>query len=216
MCGDHKTPIPNISWAVGVLAIQGFKVCRYPRTVLLIRLYCDFPEMLALYLFVSVRVVATLSHSNPLHLQPFIPKNDYSLAISPTLCFSLSLEQMFGILVMWRMIKAAWYSESESASVMSDSLQPHWLYSPWNSLGQNTGVASLSLLQGIFPTQGLNPVLPHCRQILYQLSHKGSPLLTQYQSDLGLHSSSSSYWTNNSVALRVSFLPCYIGGQEFS
>ena len=38
-----------------------------------------------------------------------------------------------------------------------DSLQPHGLYSPWNSPGQNTGVGSLSLLQGIFPTQGLNP-----------------------------------------------------------
>ena len=49
------------------------------------------------------------------------------------------------------------------------------LYSPWNSLGQNTGVGSLSLLQGIFPTQGWNPCLPHCRPILYQLSHKGSP-----------------------------------------
>ena len=49
-----------------------------------------------------------------------------------------------------------------SHSVMSDSLWPHGLYSPWNSLGQNTGVGNLSLLQGIFPTQGLNP-----RQILY-------------------------------------------------
>ena len=48
------------------------------------------------------------------------------------------------------------------------------LYSPWNSLGQNTGVGSLSLLQGIFPTQGLNPCLLHCRWILYLLSHKGS------------------------------------------
>ena len=47
---------------------------------------------------------------------------------------------------------------------------------PWDSPGQNTWVGSLSLLQGIFPTQGLNPGLPHCRQILYQLSHKGSPL----------------------------------------
>ena len=53
---------------------------------------------------------------------------------------------------------------------MSNSLQPHGLYSPWNSLGQNTGVGSLSLLQGIFPTQGSNPGLPHCRQILYQLT----------------------------------------------
>ena len=48
--------------------------------------------------------------------------------------------------------------------------------SPWNSPGQNTGVGSLFLLQGIFPTQGSNPGLLHCGQILYQLSHKGSPL----------------------------------------
>ena len=45
----------------------------------------------------------------------------------------------------------------------------------WNSLGQNTEGGSLSLLQGILPTQGSNPDLPHCRQILHQLSHKGSP-----------------------------------------
>ena len=57
---------------------------------------------------------------------------------------------------------------------MSDSLRPHGLYSSWNSPGQNTGVGGLSLLQGIFPTQGLNPGLTHCRWILYQLSHKGS------------------------------------------
>ena len=56
-------------------------------------------------------------------------------------------------------------SESESCSVVSDSLRPHGLYSPWNSPDQNTGVGSLSLLQGIFPTQGSNPGLLHCRQI---------------------------------------------------
>ena len=44
---------------------------------------------------------------------------------------------------------------------MSDSWQPHGLYSPWNSLGQNTGMGSLSLFQGIFPTQGSNPGLWH-------------------------------------------------------
>ena len=64
-------------------------------------------------------------------------------------------------------------TESESHSVVSDSLLPHGLYSPWNSPGQNTGVGSLSLLQGIFPTQGSNLGLPHCRRILYQLSHQG-------------------------------------------
>ena len=65
--------------------------------------------------------------------------------------------------------------ESESLSVMSDSLQPHGLYSPWNSPGQNTGVGSLSLLRGTFPAQGLNQGLLHCRRILYQLSYQGSP-----------------------------------------
>ena len=101
---------------------------------------------------------------------------------------------------------------------MSDSLQHHGLYSPWHSPGQNTGAGSCSLLQEIFPTQGLNPGLPHwvdslpaepqgkpndtgvgspslfqqifpaqelnrgllhCRQILYQLSYQGSPLLRE-------------------------------------
>ena len=64
---------------------------------------------------------------------------------------------------------------SESRSVVSDSLWPHGLYSPWNSLGQNAGVGRLSLLQGIFPTQESNWNLLHCRQILSQLSYKGSP-----------------------------------------
>ena len=63
---------------------------------------------------------------------------------------------------------------SESRSPMSDSLKPQGLYSPWNSPGQNTGLGSLFLLQGIFPTQGLNPDLLHCSWILYQMSHKGS------------------------------------------
>ena len=59
------------------------------------------------------------------------------------------------------------------------SLQPHGQYGPWNSPGQNTGVGSLSLLQGIFPTQGSNLGLPHCRRILFQLSHKESPRILE-------------------------------------
>ena len=63
---------------------------------------------------------------------------------------------------------------------MSDSLRVHGLepvrlFCPWNSPGQNTGVGSLSLLQGIFLTQEWNRGLLHYRQILYQLSYKGSP-----------------------------------------
>ena len=53
-----------------------------------------------------------------------------------------------------------------------------WLYSPWNSPGQNTGVGSLSLLQGIFLTQESNQGLLHCRQILYQPSYLESQFFT--------------------------------------
>ena len=62
----------------------------------------------------------------------------------------------------------------QSRSVLSDSLQPHGLYSPWNSPDQNTGVGSLSLLQRIFLTKESNRGLLHCRRILYQLSYQGS------------------------------------------
>ena len=77
----------------------------------------------------------------------------------------------------WRRLR------SESCSVMSDSVRPHGLYSPWNSSGQNTGVSSLSLLKGIFPTQESNWGLLDCRRILYQLSYQGSPLF-QFRPDL--------------------------------
>ena len=53
-------------------------------------------------------------------------------------------------------------------------------YSPWDSPGQNAGVGSLSLLQRIFPTQGSKPGLPHCRRILYQLSHQRSPRILEW------------------------------------
>ena len=56
-------------------------------------------------------------------------------------------------------------------------LQPARLLCPWGSPGKSTGVGCHALLQGIFPTQGLNPGLPHCRWILYHLSHQGSPAL---------------------------------------
>ena len=71
-------------------------------------------------------------------------------------------------------------THGESHSVVSNFLQPHGLYSPWNSPGQNTGVGSHSLLQGIFPTQGSNPGLPHCRRILYQLSHHGNATVLEW------------------------------------
>ena len=60
---------------------------------------------------------------------------------------------------------------------MWKSLSWIWLL---NSPGHDTGVGSLSLLQGIFPTQGSNPGLPNCRWILYQLNHKGSPRILEW------------------------------------
>ena len=95
----------------------------------------------------------------------------------------------------------------------------------WNSPGQNTRVGSLSLLQGIFPTQRSNPGLPHCRRILYQLSNQGSNAR-----DLGLiprsgrspdqgmatHSSGNGEWSLvKSLRLLIFWgLPWCLSGQE--
>ena len=64
--------------------------------------------------------------------------------------------------------------------ILCDPMDPILCDSPWNSTGQNTEMGSLSFLQGIFPTQGLKPGLLHCRQILYQLSHEGSPQVDMF------------------------------------
>ena len=97
-------------------------------------------------------------------------------------------------------------SESESYSVVSDSLRPHGLYRipyTWNSPGQNTGVGSLSLLQGIFPTQGSNLGLPRCGRILYQLSHTGSPGVLEWVAYLfSSGSSQPRNWTRVSCTCR--------------
>ena len=97
-----------------------------------------------------------------------------------------------------------WSEVKWNCLVMSDSLRSHGLHSPWNSPGQNTGVGSLSLLQGIFPTHGSNPGLLHWRQILYQLSHKGSPRILEW---VACPFSSGSSWPMNQT--RVS---CIEGG----
>ena len=87
--------------------------------------------------------------------------------------------------VKWREVK---FAQS------CPTLWPHGLYSPWNSLGQNTGMGSFCLLQGIIPTQGSNPGLLHCRQILYQLSHKRSPRILEW---VAYPFSSGSFWSRN-------------------
>ena len=82
------------------------------------------------------------------------------------------------------------------------------LVSLWNyqahKNSRNTGVSSLSLLQGFFPIQGMNPGLPHCRQILYQLSHKGSPTILEW---VAYPFSSKSSWPRIQTGV-----PCIAGG----
>ena len=83
---------------------------------------------------------------------------------------SIALRYRYSATFLWK---------SESHSVVSNYLQPHGLYSPWNSPGQNTGMGSFSLLQGMFPTQGLNLGLCMAVKILDYLSHQGSPITMQ-------------------------------------
>ena len=97
-----------------------------------------------------------------------------------------------------------WLYVSESCSVVSDSLRPHGLCSPWNSLGQNIEVGSLSFLQGIFPTQGSNPGLLHCRCTVYHLSHKGSPRILEW---VAYPFSRGSSWPRNQTGVS-----CIAGG----
>ena len=85
--------------------------------------------------------------------------------------------------------------ERKSLSVISDSLRPHGLQParllcPWDSPGKNTGVGCCAFLQWIFPNQRSNPGLPHCRWILYHLSHEGSCAVNKFIGPIFLDSMS--------------------------
>ena len=102
-------------------------------------------------------------------------------------------------------------SDSESHLVVSDSLRPHGLSAarllcPWSSPGQNTGVGSHSLLQGIFLTQKSNWGLPHYRRILYQLSYQEN--LT-YSKDFG------KYWLLGWWLISLTLPPLLQGASEW-
>ena len=99
------------------------------------------------------------------------------------------------------MEKLNWVQVAQSCLTLYNPLQ---LYSPWNfSPGQNTGVGSCSLLQ-IFPTQRSNPGLLHCRRLLYQLNHKGSPRILEY---VAYPFCSGSSWLRNRIGVS-----CIAGG----
>ena len=135
---------------------------RYPKTIIL-----SFSQYKRLRFNPWVRKIPGGGNGNPLQYPCLKNPIDRGLTV-PRVTESDTTK--------WRStgdsMRIDWLYESESRSVVSISLLLHGLYSPWNSPGQNTGVGSLSLLQGIFPTQGSNPDLLHCRRILYQLSHK--------------------------------------------
>ena len=69
------------------------------------------------------------------------------------------------------------YTVKVKVALTALSVKVQLFVTPWNSPGQNTEVGSLSLLQGFFLTQAYNPGLPHCRRMLHQLSHQGSPAI---------------------------------------
>ena len=100
-----------------------------------------------------------------------------------------------------------------SRSGQSDSVQPHglqstWLFCPLNSIGKNTGVDCHSLFQGIFPTQGWDLGLPHCRQFLYHLSHKKIQTIRgemQNEFSIFLSASSSSHSQRLTLHLFLNF-----------
>ena len=106
-------------------------------------------------------------------------------------------------------VKSKW---SQSHSIVSDSFRLHGPYSPRNFPGQNSGVGSHSLVQGIFPIQGLNPGLPHCKQILYQPSQKGSPRLLEW---VAYPFSRGSSWLRNwtGVSCIANSLPTELPGK---
>ena len=98
----------------------------------------------------------------------------------------------------WQWKQGVLTTEEWKWRVVSNSLRPHGLYSPWNSPGQNTGVGSLFLLQGIFLTRGSNPGLLCCRWILYQLSHWGSPKTLEW---IACPFSSGSSWPRTRIVV---------------
>ena len=111
----------------------------------------------------------------------------WTLSFKPI--FSLCLFNLYADYTMWH----AGLDEAQAGIKIArrhdeevKSLSRAWLFAtqwtvactklpcPWDFLGKSTGVGCHFLLQGIFPTQGSNPDLPHCRQTLYHLSHQGS------------------------------------------
>ena len=117
----------------------------------------------------------------------------------------------------WHLLSTAPYRPvvkvKVQVSVLSHCLPSHGLHGPRNSPGQNTEVGSLSLLQGIFPIQGLNPGLPHYKRILYQLSHQGNPKTLEWVTYPFSRALSNPGVEPGSPGLQADYLPTELSGK---
>ena len=141
----------------------------------------DTHSSLSVYSFIlSISVVLTRPITSPCNR--FL--SHFPWALTPcTRLLSPASSRYLLFLATLNWLEIDLFHNSESCSVVFASVWPHGLHSPCNAPGQNTKVGSLSLLQGIFPTQESNPgpPVPHCRRIiLYQLSHQGSPRILEW------------------------------------
>ena len=127
-----------------------------------------------------VRVRLSWFKSQLCHYQLCVPD-----LTSPHFSFSICTMEIILVSTFWlirQINKAPTRQPKRESQLLSrvqfcdpHGLQPTRLLCPWNSPGKDTRVGCQFLLQGIFPTEGLNPGLLHCRQILYLLSQQGSP-----------------------------------------
>ena len=119
-----------------------------------------YSKVIQLYKYVSIHFQIL----SPFRLLQDIERSSLCSAVDPfwlsvlntAVCMSVQQCICVHSLFVIRPTNDEMKSESESHSVVSNCLRPHGLYNPWNSPGQNTGVGSLSLLQGIFLSQGSN------------------------------------------------------------
>ena len=111
---------------------------------------------------------------------------------------------------MWLINLCTWYPKGKLLYRVWLFVTPRTIH-PWDSPGKNTGVGSLSLLQGIFPTQISNPGPPHCRQILYQLSYQRSPRILEWVAYP--FSSGSSWPESNQGVLHYRMIPYQLSYQ---
>ena len=121
--------------------------------------------------------------------------------------------------IAWSYVFFLWEVKVKVAQLRLTLCDPMGWYGTWKSPGQNTGMGSCSLFQGIFPTRGSNPGLPHCRQILYQLSHLGSPTTLEWvaypsssrssppRNQTGVSCIAGKFFTN----WGISEAPCHLG-----